>query len=118
MCCWPIVEFAFTDATSAVGLLVRRLSEVQDLLSALPNDAFVERSALVAEREELQLLAAQHASGADRERSIEDCGASSRHRGVSGSGTDPFSSRPARPAVRISHLTDSMHEREAATGRI
>lgn len=72
MCCWPIVEFAFTDGTSAVGLLVRRLSEVQDLLSALPNDAFVERSALVAEREELQLLAAQHASGADRERPTED----------------------------------------------
>lgn len=57
---------------SPVEQLVRRLSEIQDLLSGLPNDAFEERAALLAERAELQCRASEHAAGADRERPTED----------------------------------------------
>lgn len=70
--CWPIVEYAFTDEMSPVEVLVKRLSEVQDLLSELPNDAFAEREALLAEREALRARAEMHAAGADKARTSED----------------------------------------------
>ena len=57
---------------STVESLVRRLSEVQDLLIALPDDAFAEREELIRQRDELQAQAAHHAAGADHERPAED----------------------------------------------
>jgi hypothetical protein len=57
---------------SPVEQLVKCLSEVQSLLSELPNDAFAERSALLAKRAELQARAELHSAGADKERSNED----------------------------------------------
>ncbi len=55
-----------------VELLVRRLSEVQDLLVQLPDDAFEEREALIKKRDRLRAEAAAHAAGADIERPNED----------------------------------------------
>jgi hypothetical protein len=72
VCCWQTAEYASIDDMSPVELLVRRISEIQDLLSTLPNDAFAERSALLAEREELGRRAERYAAGADRERPAED----------------------------------------------
>ena len=55
-----------------VEQLVRRLSEIQDRLSGLPNDAFEERCALLDEWDRLQSQAADCAAGADAERPTED----------------------------------------------
>lgn len=90
---------------SSVELLFRRISEVQDLLSVLPNDAFAERSALLAEREELRERVDRYAEGADRERPAEDLRhelASLRWERNSLSDDDP---RAVRIAARISRLT-------------
>ncbi len=57
---------------STVESLVKELSEVQDLLVALPDDAFAEREELLRRRDELQALAEQHAEGADAARPTED----------------------------------------------
>ena len=53
-------------------MLVQELSEVQDLLIALPDDAFAEREALIRRRDELRARAEAHAAGADPERPTED----------------------------------------------
>jgi hypothetical protein len=111
------VEFAFTDGSSPVGLLVRRLSEVQDLLSALPNDAFEERAALIAEREELRQLAAQHASGADLERPTEDLRCELEALRREWVRQTPSTPPSARLAVRIGRLTDILNQREAVDVR-
>ncbi|MCP4307022.1 MAG: hypothetical protein GY926_09085 [bacterium] len=57
---------------STVETLVRQLADVQDQLVALPNDAFEQRFELVQRQEELRSQAAEHAEGADRERTTED----------------------------------------------
>ncbi len=60
---------------STVESLVRRLSEVQDLLVALPDDAFSERDELLRLRDELRAQAEVHAAGADHERLSEELAA-------------------------------------------
>ena len=72
MRCWPTAEYECIDEMTQVDLLVRRLSEVQELLVQLPDDAFEEREALVKRRDELRAKAAAHAAGADLERPTED----------------------------------------------
>ncbi|MDJ0952795.1 MAG: hypothetical protein QNJ81_03880 [Acidimicrobiia bacterium] len=57
---------------STVESLVRRLSEVQDLLVALPDDAFAERDELLRLRDQLRAQAELHAAGADPERLTEE----------------------------------------------
>ncbi len=57
---------------SSVESLVRKLSEIQELLVALPDDAFGERAELIRRRDELRSEAARHAAGADQERPTED----------------------------------------------
>lgn len=57
---------------ASVETLVKKLSEVQDLLVALPDDAFDERERLIGIRAELQAEADAHAAGADLERPAED----------------------------------------------
>jgi hypothetical protein len=57
---------------TTVELLVQELSEVQDLLIALPDDAFSEREELIRRRDELRARADAHAAGADHERPTED----------------------------------------------
>ncbi len=57
---------------AAVESLVRKLSEVQELLISLPDDAFAEREALIRRRDELRSQAEHYAAGADRKRPTED----------------------------------------------
>lgn len=57
---------------ASVESLVKQLSEVQDLLIALPDDAFEERFELIHRRDELRTKAAHYAAGADPERPTED----------------------------------------------
>lgn len=100
---------------SPVELLVMRLSEVQDLLSDLPNDAFAERAALLAERDKLQARAARHAAGADRDRPAEDLrheidalSLARREEAVGGA-------TAVRIASRIKRLTGILVERESGS---
>jgi hypothetical protein len=57
---------------STVESLVRELSEVQDLLVLLPDDAFAEREELIRRRDELRAMADRHAAGVDEARLTED----------------------------------------------
>ena len=57
---------------STVETLVRQLSDIQDQLIALPDDAFDQRFELVRRQQELRGQAADHAEGADKERTTED----------------------------------------------
>lgn len=57
---------------ASVEILVKKLSEVQDLLVELPDDAFGERERLIRLRAELQTQADAHAAGADLRRPAED----------------------------------------------
>jgi septal ring factor EnvC (AmiA/AmiB activator) len=96
-----------------VEQLVRRLSEVQDLLSDLPNDAFAERAALLAERRELQARAEMYAAGADRERSSDDlCNEISSLR-IAANRVASDSQEAARIIARIERLNAIVRERES-----
>lgn len=55
-----------------LGEVLRRLSEVQDELLALPDDAFAERYALQQRRDELRAAAAEHSEDWDSERPSAD----------------------------------------------
>ena len=57
---------------TSVEALVKELSEVQDLLVKLPDDAFVERERLIRRRADLQAAADTHAAGVDVARPKED----------------------------------------------
>jgi hypothetical protein len=98
---------------SPVELLVRRLSEVQDLLSDLPNDAFAERAALLKERSQLQARAEMHAAGADRERTSEDLRNELTLLRLTASGLGDDSQEAARIAARMKRLGDIVRERDS-----
>jgi hypothetical protein len=98
---------------SPVQLLVMRLSEVQDLLSDLPNDAFAERAALLAERDELQALAARHTAGADRDRPTEDLRHEIEALSLAWRDQDAGTATAVRIADRTRTLTGILVERES-----
>ena len=90
------------------------MSEVQDLLSALPNDAFAEREILLAEREELRIRAEHHAAGADRERPTEDLHHELSLLRAEWARQAPGSPSAVRIAGRIDRLTEILSERETS----
>jgi len=102
---------------SPVELLFKRLSEVQDQLSRLPNDAFAERAALLAERDDLRRRAERHAEGADLERPTEDL----RHELAvlqrEWSRMSPSDAEAVRLAARVNRLIAILGEREAGSSR-
>jgi hypothetical protein len=100
---------------SPVELLVTRLSEVQGLLSDLPNDAFAERAALLAERDELQARAARHAAGADPDRPAADIQHEIDGLSLAWREEDAGSATAVRILGRIERLTGILVERESGS---
>ncbi len=99
---------------TSVEMLVKKLSEVQDLLVALPDDAFDERERLIRLRAELQAQAAAHAAGADPKRPAEDLRsemAALQER----IGTVPEDER-IRLETRISRINTILHQRRPVPG--
>ena len=89
------------------------LAEVQDLLVALPDDAFAERKRLRKRQEELLEQAARHAAGVDVERPTDDLLAEIdllRLRYQDAEGTD----ESLRIATRISHLEAVLRSRNVS----
>lgn len=97
---------------TTVELLVQELSEVQDLLIALPDDAFAEREALIRRRDDLRARAEAHAAGADHGRPTEDVLAelvSLRRNGLTAKGDERL-----RIEVRIDRLEGILSARGVA----
>jgi len=95
-----------------VESLVKKLAEVQNLLVALPDDAFFERAELVRRREDLQAEAEMYSAGVDRERSTEDL----RLELAQLRAVEPNSdTERRRRGARISHIEDVLGERRIRT---
>ena len=99
---------------TTVELLVQELSEVQDLLIALPDDAFDEREELIRRRDGLRARAEAHAAGADIARPTEDLLAELTslrlHR------TEAEGDERLRLEARIDRLEGILTSRDIATG--
>ena len=99
---------------ASVETLVKKLSEVQDLLVALPDDAFDERERLVRIRAELQAQADAYAAGADLERPAEDLRSEMAALKIR-IGAAPDDER-IRLETRISRIKGILHQRRPIAG--
>jgi hypothetical protein len=106
---------------ASVASLVQELSEIQDRLVALPDDAFAERSELIRRRDELRSEAEAHAAGADPARPTEDLLAElaalrRRRSDLSTAGSGAVSDEAIRLESRIARIEVILESRHVGHG--